>query len=101
MNNTMDFVRNFNSDNYALLITNFFDEIMVLYNLVGDRNDLEICTDADATVATFTMLMESDKDAQQLYNTLHNSEFEVYGNKFDIVMKLYDSSIKTSIIKRL
>ena len=80
--NTTEFVKNFSSDNISAMVVNFFDEIMVLYNLIGDRQDLDICTDDSSSVATFTLLMENEADAKSLYDNLNNSEFEVYGNKF-------------------
>lgn len=97
--NTTEFVKNFSSDNISAMVVNFFDEIMVLYNLIGDRQDLDICTDDSSSVATFTLLMENEADAKTLYDNLNNSEFEVYGNKFNISMTLSESSIITVISK--
>lgn len=97
--NTTEFVKNFSSDNISTMVVNFFDEIMVLYNLIGDRQDLDICTDDSSSVATFTLLMENEADAKTLYDNLNNSEFEVYGNKFNISMTLSESSIITVISK--
>lgn len=97
--NTTEFVKNFSSDNISAMVVNFFDEIMVLYNLIGDRQDLDICTDDSSSVATFTLLMENEADAKSLYDNLNNSEFEVYGNKFNISMTLSESSIITVISK--
>lgn len=97
--NTIEFIHNLNSDNLAAIIVNFFDEIMVLYNLIGDRQDLDICADNDASLATFTLLMESDEDANKLYKNLNNSYFSVYNNKFIINMEIVGASIKTIIMK--
>lgn len=97
--NTTEFVKSFSSDNISAMVVNFFDEIMVLYNLIGDRQDLDICTDDSSSVATFTLLMENEADAKSLYDNLNNSEFEVYGNKFNISMTLSESSIITVISK--
>ena len=82
-----------------MIVLRFFDEIMVLYNLVGDRQDLDICTDNSASVATFTLLMESEDDALKLYESLNQSSFEVYGNRFYISMTVSGSSISTIISK--
>lgn len=97
--NTIEFVHNLNSDDLSSIITNFFDEIMVLYNLVGDRQDLDICTENDASLATFILLMESEEDATKLYNDLNQSSFSVYSDRFDINMEINRASIKTTIIK--
>lgn len=98
--NTVDFIRDINSDNISSIVVRFFDELMVLYNLIGDRQDLDICTDDSASVATFTILMESEADAVKLHETLHNSEFEVYSDKFNISMSLSGSTVNTIISKK-
>ena len=97
--NTTDFVHNLNSDNLSTTITNYFDELMVLYNLVGDRNDLDICTENNASRVTFTLLMESDDDARALYENLNKSSFSVYNDRFNINMEINGASIKTIITK--
>lgn len=97
--NTLEFIHNLNSDNLAAVVVNFFDEIMVLYNLVGSRQDLDICADNDASLATFTLLMESEEDAQNLCSDLNNSYFSVYNDKFIINMEVVGASIKTIIEK--
>ena len=100
MSTTMGFVQNFNSDNLSSTVVNYFDEIMVLYNLVGQRQDLDICTDNnDASLATFTLLTESEDDAKDIYDTLNNSSFSVYGDLYEINMELNKASIKTTITK--
>lgn len=99
MNTTSDFVRNFNSDDLSKLIINFFDEIMVLYNLVGQRQDLDICADNDASLATFTLLMEKEKDAKELFNNLNSSSFSVYNDIYCINMELNGASVKTTIFR--
>lgn len=97
--NTTNFVKNVTSDNISSIVTNFFDEIMVLYNLIGDREDLDICTE-DSSIATFRILMESKDDAKNLYNMLNCTDFSVYGNKFDISMILTDSTVTTTISRK-
>ena len=97
--NSMDFAHNFNSDSLSSIITRFFDEIMVLYNLVGDRQDIDICTDDSASLATFILLMESEDDAKTLYNNLNNSSFSVYNDKYDIIMEINKASVTTKIYK--
>ena len=98
MNTTTEFIHNFNSDDLSTTILNFFDEIMVLYNLVGNRQDLDICTDNNVSLATFILLMESEKDAKELYNHLNASSFSVYNDVFDINMELNGASVISTII---
>lgn len=95
--NTFEFAKNFNSDDISPIVTRFFDEIMVLYNLVGNRQDIDICTDNDSSIATFILMMDSEKDAQNLLNSLNYTTFSVYGDMFLISMSLSGASITTTI----
>ena len=97
--NACDFVHNLDSDSISNMVSNFFDELMVLYHLVGDRQDIEICTDNDASVATFMILMETKRDAKRLYDTLNGSDFSVYNMSYRINMNLKDSTVETVIVR--
>lgn len=99
MNSTTEFIHNFNSDDLSSTIIKYFDEVMVLYNVVGNRQDLDICTDNNASLATFILLMESEDDAKTLYENLNQSSFTVYDNKYNIIMDINKASIKTIITK--
>ena len=96
--NTPEFIHNL--DNVASVLPKFFDELMVLYNLVGHRQDLEICTDtSNASLVTFTLLMDSEDDAKSLYENLNGSSFSVYDKYYDIHMEISGASVKTTITK--
>ena len=97
--NTTDFIHNLNSDDLSSIVVDCFDELMVLYNLVGDRQDLDICTETDASRVSFRLLMESEEDAKALYEDLNASSFSVYNNKFNINMEINGASILTIITK--
>lgn len=98
---TIDFVKNLDSDDISSVVTSCFDELMVLYNLVGSRQDVDICTDKKSPSATFTILMDSQGDAEMLYENLNGKDFSVYGNSFNISMSLHGEHIKTIITKTL
>jgi hypothetical protein len=99
MSNAIEFIKNITSDDISVIVTRFFDEIMVLYNFVGSRQDIDVCVDNGASLATFILLMDSEKEAIKLYNTLNNTYFSVYGDRFDINMQLKGESITTIITK--
>lgn len=98
--NTTNFVKNVTSDNIFSIITDFFDEIMVLYNLIGNREDLGIYTEDTSSIATFRIIMESEEDAKNLYDKLNYTDFSVYGNRFSINMILSENTITTTISKQ-
>lgn len=97
MDRRTDFIKIIDSDDLSAVIANFFDEIMVLYNLVGGRQDLRIQSDGSATTATFTLIMETVDDAQELYEKLNGTDFRVYGNTFGISMDITENAITTII----
>ncbi len=92
-----DFIKIIDSDDLSAVIANFFDEIMVLYNLVGGRQDLRIQSDGSATTATFTLIMETVDEAQELYEKLNGTDFRVYGITFGISMDVSENAITTII----
>jgi len=97
--NTTDFIHNLNSDDLSAVIINCFDELMVLYNIVGDRQDLDICTENGASQVTFRLLMETEEDAKALYEDFNASSFSVYNDKFNINMEINGASVLTIITK--
>ena len=97
---TTNFIKNFNPDDIATAVTRYFDEIMVLYRLVGNRQDMDICTtNNESSIATFVLTMNSEDDAEEVYGNLNGTSFSVYGCMYDISMQLLGSSITTTIMK--
>lgn len=98
---TSEFVSKINKDSISGIITRFFDEIMILYNLVGSRMDMTISADDSCSIATFTLAMSNEDDAINLYNTLNNTYFSIYSDKYIISMQLSGRSILTVINKTI
>lgn len=98
---TSEFVSKIQKDNISGIITRFFDEIMVLYNLVGSRMDMTISADNSSSIATFVLEMVNENDAINLYNTLNNTYFSIYSDKYIISMQLSGRSISTIINKTI
>lgn len=96
---TDDFVKSITSDDITTVITKFFDELMVLYHVVGNRQDIDICTDNSEMPISFVLLMESESEAIKLADSLNGTSFTVYGILYDIEMSSNDSSV-TTIIRR-
>ena len=100
MNNTANFVNKLTAEDKASSIVGFFDEIMVLYNLVGSREDLVICADNDTDVATFRIITDSEEAAKALYETLNASSFTAYNDLYNINMILSGATVVTTVITR-
>lgn len=96
---TNDFVKAINSDNIAKVVTQCFDELMVLYHLVGTRQDIDICTDDSNTPVTFELLMESESDAIKLTENLNGINFSVYESLYSVNMICTGATIHTIIRK--
>lgn len=101
MIDTIAFVNGLTSDNIPLMVTSFFDELMVLYNLIGHRQDLHIHAEDSQSLATFTLLMESTEDASKLYNHFNQTKFSVYGKLYIISMEVADTRVRTIINKSI
>lgn len=94
----IDFVHSINSSDIASAVTKYFEEVMILYNLLG-YHDLDICADIDTSMATFTVLMESEKEAFSMYKRLNGSNFTVYGITYKINMINSGCSVKINMIR--
>ena len=82
MTNTDEFVKSITSDDICHLVTKCFDELMVLYHIVGSRQDIEICTDNSKMPISFMLLMESESDAIKLTESMNGLDFSVYNEKY-------------------
>lgn len=98
---TNDFVQQINPENLSHIVTIFFDEIMVLYNLIGKRKDLTISADMDSSEASFTIMMNSEEDAVSLCNSLNDTYFSVYDDKYLIQMQVSERTVSTIIKKAI
>lgn len=98
---TSEFVNKIDDGNRSSTVVRFFDEIMILYNLLGSKRDMKIYADGGSSIATFTLEMNSDDDAVDIYNTLNNTFFSIYNDKYIIEMSLSGRSVLTSIYKAI
>lgn len=96
---TVDFVKSITSDDIAKDVVMCFDELMVLYNIIGNRQDIDICTDSSKLPISFNLLMESEKDAISLTDTMNGLDFSVYSNRYIIAMIRSGATIITVIRK--
>lgn len=87
-------------DSIASAVVNCFDELMVLYRLIGDREDTNInIEENDLISATFNINTTSKNNAEKLYNNLNGTSFNVFNSLYNISMELSGKSIYTTIVK--
>lgn len=100
--NTLDFLKQITpNNNISNIIARFFDEIMILYRVVGIRDNMVISADNSTSVATFNITMNTDDDALALYNNLNDTFFTIYSDKYIIKMQLSGRMISTVIYKAI
>ena len=96
---TEDFVKAITSDDIVQVVTQCFDELMVLYHIVGTRQDIDICTDNSKMPISFILLMESESDAIKLTESMNGLDFSVYESSYIIGMSCTGATIHTTIRK--
>lgn len=95
---TEKFIKKCNSKDIGLAVTNFFNEIMVLYNLMNHYEDFNILVEGDDH-AIFTIESSSIDNLHKIYKSLNLVSFTVYDTKYNIFMTLNETNIVTKIYK--
>lgn len=94
----VEFGKDLNTGGLGPLVAHAFDELMVLYRMIGVRQDLEICTDnQDDGSVKFNLLTPSRKDAKKLIEEFHGTQIQVYGYTYEIHMNQHNSTVETTI----
>ena len=97
MDTTFDFVKEIK--NPSEYVCKYFDELMVLYHLVGVIDDTSLCLDKNSTDVTFKITMKTKDDAIELFNRLNGTSFCIYDTKFSISMHRKRNAVYTSVYK--
>ena len=95
--NSMEFAKQVQSDKMSFVVTKFFNEIMLLYNLIGDAYKMDIYADDTSSTAVFALLMDEKSDAENLYNRFNGTVFTVYEVKYKLEMMMLESQITCTI----
>ncbi len=98
--NSEEFITGLSGDDLGNMMIHFFDEIMVLYNLVGDRADVHVSAD-DTSSAKFYLRSDNKDDALRIYNNLNRMRFTIYNMDFIISMDLNDSGVIMTRIEKV
>lgn len=98
--NTVDFLKQFESKNTSLIV-NFFNELMILYNLFGDKHDIYVHND-DASLAVFRIVLDNPSDADRMCNELDCTEFSVYDLTYTISTQLQENKdVIVTVIRKV
>lgn len=85
--NLITFVQGIDSDNLPVSISHHFDEVTVLYRLIGGRSDVDICTNEKGNNFGFSILTEQEEVANKIHNLLNKNNFVVYGKSLTAYCK--------------
>ena len=78
-------------------IVRYFDQIMILYNFIGRKQNVSVSVDGTNTV--FEIVFDNELDASNLYEFLNGTQFNIYQNKYIVEMQLSGVTILTKIYK--
>lgn len=92
----LGFVNRIHNDD-ANNIVRYFDQIMILYNLIGHKQNISVSV--DGSNAIFEIVFENSIDASNMYEFLNGSHFGIYQSKYIIEMELSGVTILTKIHK--
>lgn len=92
----LGFVNKIHHDD-ANYIARYFDQIMILYNFIGRRQNVSISM--DGTNTTFEIIFDNEVEASSLYEFLNGTQFNIYQNRYTVEMQLSGVTILTKIYK--
>ena len=96
---TDSFTKNIHHDKSNILYPYYFDEIMVLYNIIGNMPNIKISVNENENDMIFIIKTQSKEDAMSLSNFANGMRFNVYNTKYNIKMNRKKSNLYTSISK--
>jgi hypothetical protein len=92
----LGFVNKIHHDD-ANYIARYFDQIMILYNFIGRRQNVSISM--DGTNTAFEIVFDNEVEASSLYEFLNGTQFNIYQNRYTVEMQLSGVTILTKIYK--
>jgi len=76
------------SDNPTHDLSHYYDEMSVLYYLIGGRSDIDIFTGKDKGKFGFSLLLEKEESASILQTRCNGAKYNVYGESYKIKAKI-------------
>ena len=97
----VEFMQSISCDKISFdqIIENFFDQLMALYDLVGSlSDDTDICAESYNDTIKFIILLDSDKDATDLYNMINDTLINIYGRSYRVsLIKRKNNSLRVTL----
>jgi len=97
----IDFTKSIESQNFNRDVVVYFDEVMALYDLVGDYEISSISSYNNSCNMNFNLLFSSEETAKEVERYLNNSEITIYNKTYNVVSNRMDNNIFLNLIKRV
>jgi hypothetical protein len=90
----VSFTQGINYDNGVQpVLKGYFDDIMALYDLIGDRKDIHISTESSESSVRFNINLQSDDIAKELKDAIDNKLIRKYNHTFTVQSTIHDNRL--------
>ena len=94
-----DFLKSIHYDDFPKDAMMFFDEIMVLYNIIGHKNGMDITKVNDSSAIKFNIFFDITVECERTYEMLNGTDFSVYGKKYIVnMMRVDDNNLEVILL---
>lgn len=87
-----DFLKSIHYNDFPRDAMLFFDEIMALYNVIGQRDGMDITKVDDRSTIKFNIHFDDASECKRTYETLNGTDFSVYSKKYIVNMVLINDN---------
>lgn len=100
MQDTISFVNSINTPHFEQAVTQYFDQHMMLYNLVGSCNNIQkIDGELSESSISFILQFNSEEEASKMQFILLDKIACIFGRRFNIVEELRGSSLIVKFVE--
>ena len=94
MQDTISFVKSIETPNFEKAVSEFFDQHMALYNMVGSCTAIQrINGEVTDSSISFDLKFGSKKEAKSMYESLDHTIPYIYGRRFDLNKEVKDNTV--------
>lgn len=97
----IDFAKSIDDgNNFGEKIQKFFDHTMAMYNLIGVRDNIDICAESNDQEISFVILTDDKNEAETIFDSIKNKEIKIYGHDYVPELKKTKNSIGITLIEK-
>ena len=100
MLDTIGFVNSINTPHFEQAVTQYFDQHLMLYNLIGSCNNIQrIDGEMSESSMSFILQFNSEEEAKKMQFILLNKIACIFNRRFSIVEELRGSSLIVKFVE--